>query len=95
MTASAKVVLVPVAVKATVVEISIVLSFKVRAIVCVVPTVTIVALPYGVVVVDVPGVLGFITSLITLVGCRGIFVIVYGRRGGLIVYRGWCNIGGS
>ena len=93
----AKVVFIPVVVKTTVVEISVMLSFEIRAIVGIVPTVTVVALPYGIVIVNVPGELGFIASLITLVGCRGIFVIVYGSRGRgrLIVYRGWCDIGGS
>jgi len=94
---------VPVAVKTAVVEIFIVLSFEIRAIVRIVPTVTIVALPYGVVIVNIPGELGFVTAPITLVGCRGIFIIVYGCRGRscvywslLINYRGSrCIISGS
>jgi hypothetical protein len=87
MTASAKVVFVPVVVKSAVVEICIVLSFEIRAIVRVVPTVMVVALPYRVIVVNISGELRFISSLSTLVGSRGIFVIVYGSRGRSCVYR--------
>jgi hypothetical protein len=85
-------VFVPFVVKTAVVEIGIVLSFEIRAIVCIVPTVMIVTLPHGVVVVNIPGELGFIVAL---VGRGDIFLVAYGRRSGLIVYGGWCNIGGS
>jgi hypothetical protein len=91
----------PYTVKTSAVEVSSIVPVEIRAIVFVVDAVTVVAVPYGVVVVSIPGVLcliddcrgrlGTIVLIVSIVilvygcGCR-VLLIDYGRR------RRRCNI---
>jgi len=71
-------------IKTSSVEIFPVFSFKIRAIVGIVPTVAIVSVPGRVVVINIPGVFIFINDGITLILVnrgrgRSIFIVVCGR----------------
>jgi hypothetical protein len=89
-------------VKTAMVEVAIMLSFKERAIVCIVVMIAIVPVPGGIVIINIPGEFIFIyDGITTFLVCRGgRITVVVDRRGligrsRLINYRSRGDIGGS
>ena len=86
----------PGAIKTSSVEISPMLSFKVRTVVGVIVTVAIVTIPGGVGIINIPGEFIFVNDRITLIGVcgrRGRCISVIVDRRLLINNRGRSNVG--